>query len=85
MDHQIAMLWMRGQLSFLEQLCIRSFIDAGHHVVLYSYEPVDRVPEGVECRDADLILVMEHGQIVEQGTHDTLRLAGGAYAALYDA
>ena len=56
MDHQIAMLWMRGQLSFLEQLCIRSFIDAGHHVVLYSYEPVDRVPEGVECRDADLIL-----------------------------
>ena len=36
-------------------------------------------------RDADLILVMEHGRIVEQGTHDTLRQAGGAYAALYDA
>jgi ATP-binding cassette subfamily B protein len=34
-------------------------------------------------RDADLILVMEHGQIVEQGTHDELLGADGAYAALY--
>ena len=36
-------------------------------------------------RDADLILVMEHGQIVEQGTHDELLAADGVYAALYDA
>ncbi|MCO8270622.1 ABC transporter ATP-binding protein/permease [Actinoplanes sp. TRM 88003] len=36
-------------------------------------------------RDADVILVMEHGQIVEQGTHDSLIAAGGAYAALYSA
>jgi ATP-binding cassette subfamily B protein len=36
-------------------------------------------------RDADLILVMEHGQIVEQGTHDSLLAAGGAYARLYTA
>ena len=34
-------------------------------------------------RDADLILVMEHGQIVEQGTHDELLAADGAYSALY--
>jgi ATP-binding cassette subfamily B multidrug efflux pump len=34
-------------------------------------------------RDADLILVMEDGAIVEQGTHDTLLAAGGAYARLY--
>ena len=33
--------------------------------------------------DADLILVMEAGTIVEQGTHDELVAAGGAYAELY--
>jgi ATP-binding cassette subfamily B protein len=36
-------------------------------------------------RDADLILVMEAGRIVEQGTHDELLAAGGAYHRLYSA
>ena len=36
-------------------------------------------------RDADLILVMENGQIVEQGTHDELLGEHGAYARLYEA
>ena len=34
-------------------------------------------------RDADLILVMEHGDIVEKGTHDELIAAEGAYWRLY--
>ena len=34
-------------------------------------------------RDADLILYMEHGNIIEQGDHRTLLARGGAYAALY--
>ena len=36
-------------------------------------------------RDADVILVMENGRIVEQGTHASLLAAGGAYAQLYQA
>ncbi len=36
-------------------------------------------------RDADLILVMEHGRIVEQGTHHELLERHGAYARLYAA
>ncbi|MFD9906844.1 ABC transporter ATP-binding protein [Streptomyces sp. NPDC059063] len=36
-------------------------------------------------RDADTILVMEDGDIVEQGTHSALLAAGGAYARLYKA
>ncbi len=35
-------------------------------------------------RDADTILVMERGAIVEQGSHDALLAAGGAYARLYE-
>jgi ATP-binding cassette subfamily B protein len=36
-------------------------------------------------RDADVILVMENGQIVEQGSHKELLAADGAYARLYQA
>lgn len=35
-------------------------------------------------READVILVMREGQIVESGTHDTLLAAGGFYAKLYN-
>ncbi|HHW58345.1 MAG TPA: ABC transporter ATP-binding protein [Clostridia bacterium] len=35
-------------------------------------------------RDADLILVMNHGDIIEQGTHEELLKKGGFYASLYN-
>jgi ABC-type multidrug transport system fused ATPase/permease subunit len=34
-------------------------------------------------RDADLIVVLEHGQVVEQGSHDELLQARGLYTSLY--
>ena len=34
-------------------------------------------------RDADLIVVLEHGRVVEQGTHDELMRIGGLYTSLY--
>ncbi|WP_025274318.1 ABC transporter ATP-binding protein [Haloglycomyces albus] len=36
-------------------------------------------------RDADRIVVMEHGRVVEQGTHEDLVAADGAFARLYEA
>ena len=36
-------------------------------------------------RDADLILVMDHGRIVEQGTHQSLLSGDGHYTRLYNA
>ena len=34
-------------------------------------------------RNANRIIVLQHGQLVEQGTHDTLIEHGGLYAQLY--
>jgi hypothetical protein len=55
-DYQIAALWIGGPLSFLEQLCLLSFVHAGHHTRLYTYETVPNVPSGVEVADAAEIL-----------------------------
>lgn len=55
-EYQIAALWIGGPLSFLEQLCLVSFVHAGHHIRLYTYENVPNVPSGVEIADANEIL-----------------------------
>lgn len=75
-DHQIAALWIGGNLSFLEQLCLKSFLDAGHHVTLYAYEPIGNAPEGVELADAAAILpqtaVLRHERTNSPALHSDL-------------
>jgi ATP-binding cassette subfamily B protein len=34
-------------------------------------------------RDADLIVVLEHGRVVEQGSHEELLARRGLYTSLY--
>ncbi len=55
----IASLWIGGQLSWLEQLCLKSFAYHGHHVTLYSYSPIPNLPEGVQAADAAEIFPAE--------------------------
>lgn len=45
-------LWIGGNLSWLEQLCIQSFLDHGHSFTLYTYEGVTNAPQGTTVADA---------------------------------
>lgn len=55
----IASLWIGGHLSWLEQLCLKSFADQGHHITLYSYSPIPNLPDGVHAGDAEEIFPSE--------------------------
>ncbi|WP_298852478.1 hypothetical protein [uncultured Ruegeria sp.] len=51
----IASFWFGSDLSWLEQLCIQSFLDQGHRFVLYLTHEVDGIPAGVEiCPASDI-------------------------------
>jgi hypothetical protein len=52
----VASLWIGERLSFLEQLCLKSFADHGHRTLLYSYAPVAGLPDGVEPADANAVM-----------------------------
>jgi subfamily B ATP-binding cassette protein MsbA len=64
---------------------------ASEHLV---FDALDRLMEGKTCiivahrlatiRRADAIFVVEHGSIVEDGTHDELLKSGGLYSQLYE-
>lgn len=48
---EVGTLWIGGSLSWMEQLCLKSFVDRGQKITLFSYEDIPNVPEGVERRD----------------------------------
>ncbi|KJZ17983.1 hypothetical protein [Loktanella sp. S4079] len=52
----VGALWIGGSLTWLEQLCLKSFVDQGHQTILYTYGEVQGIPEGVEVRDGSTIL-----------------------------
>lgn len=51
----IVSFW-HGPLSWLEVLCIASFVRRGHTVEVYSYDPIDGLPAGAQWRDAAAVL-----------------------------
>ncbi len=50
-EREVGTLWIGGALSWMEQLCLKSFVDAGQKITLFSYEEIPNVPEGVIRRD----------------------------------
>lgn len=49
-------LWIGPELSKMEQLCLKSFVDNGHILHLYTYATVKNVPEGVIIKDGNEII-----------------------------
>ncbi|MEL7215187.1 MAG: hypothetical protein AAGJ96_04525 [Pseudomonadota bacterium] len=52
----IASFWHGPPLSWMEQICMMSWRDAGHRFVLYRLVPLEGVPDGIEQRDARELL-----------------------------
>lgn len=51
--------WAGAPLSYLEQLCLQSFLERGHAVELYAYGPPEGTPKGVEVCDAAKFLPLD--------------------------
>ncbi|MEL7115134.1 MAG: hypothetical protein AAGP08_06000 [Pseudomonadota bacterium] len=58
-EYQIGALWIGGGLTYLEQLCLKSFLDVGQHVKLYTYGEVQNVPDGIEIADGNDVIEMK--------------------------
>lgn len=56
MSNVFQSLWIGPELSKLEQLCLKSFIDNGHEFHLYTYQETKNVPDGVVIKDGNEIL-----------------------------
>lgn len=68
----IASFWYGSDLSWLESVCIKSYLDCGHRFVLYTAEPLTGIPQGCEVRAASDILWPPPFQM---GKDDRLRVA----------
>ncbi|MBK5934059.1 hypothetical protein C8N32_10968 [Rhodovulum imhoffii] len=53
---EVGTLWIGGELSWMEQVCLKSFVDKGQKITLFQYENIPNVPEGVLCRDGREVL-----------------------------
>lgn len=61
-----ATLWIGARFSVIEQLCLTSFVRLGMEPVLYCYDAVEGVPDGVEVRDAAQVLPRERVFVNEE-------------------
>ncbi|MCC6304635.1 MAG: hypothetical protein IT545_05495, partial [Rhodobacteraceae bacterium] len=69
---EVATLWIGGRLSWLEQLCLKSFVDAGQTITLYAYDPVPNLPAGVILAPGRAIL--DTGEFLKYERKDSYAL-----------
>ncbi|WP_151720404.1 glycosyltransferase family 32 protein [Gemmobacter serpentinus] len=55
-QREVGTLWIGGALSWMEQLCLKSFVDKGQKITLFHYDDVPNVPEGVILRNGREII-----------------------------
>lgn len=70
--YHIAMLWVEGPLSYVEQLCVQSFLDNGHDVTMYHYGEVTNVPKGATMVHGREIL--DRDQFIAHGKTGSMAL-----------
>lgn len=73
---KVASLWIGKELGVLERACINAFLKIGDDFVLYVYDKVLNVPDGVEIEDARSILdtknIVIHKQTGSPALHSDL-------------
>lgn len=82
---KIGTLWVGAEMSWLEQLCLQSFVDHGHEVTLFCYENVANVPKGVRQEPAsgflpgdDILLHTKTGSPAYHADKFRLRMLQGS-------
>ncbi len=65
----IASLWVGSDLTWLERLCIQSFLDRGHAFDLYTVGRIEGVPNGVTVRPASQIFYPPPFDITDNDRH----------------
>lgn len=55
----VASMWIGEELSWLEQLCLKSFVDVGHRTTLFTYGKVEGIPEGVHVEPASSVFASD--------------------------
>ena len=73
-DNLVVQGFWTGPFTTMEWLCAKSFMANGHEFHLYSYEPIEGVPDGVVLKDAC--------EIVPQSEVATFRCASSIFRSL---
>jgi hypothetical protein len=55
-QREVGTLWIGGALSWMEQLCLKSFVDLGQKITLFHYDEIPNVPAGVILRNGREVL-----------------------------